>query len=99
MKKIITILLICSLLFLGGCETLPSAPETERNENSRFERIEIDETPYFNYYFYYWRDTYTNIIYIEYHRGNGNGSRGGFTPLLNSDGTPMLYEEFLEQIG
>lgn len=94
MKKITAILLICSLLFLGGCEALPSTSETERNENNRFEKIKIDEAPYPNYYFYYWRDTYTNIIYIEYNRGSGKG----FTPLLNSDGTPMLYEEFMEQI-
>ena len=98
MKKIIIILLICSLLFLSGCETLPSAPDTERNENSRFELIEIDEAPYFSHSFYYWRDTHTNIIYIEYLHGAGNGSYGGFTPLFNSDGTPMLYEEFMEQI-
>ena len=83
MKKIIVcILTLCLLLILVSCG---------KNENSRFEKVYCD-----NGYnqgvggIAYYRDTQTDVMYFNIWQG--------ISPLLNSDGTPMLYEEFMEQM-
>lgn len=83
MKKIIVcILTLCLLLILVSCG---------RDKDNRFEKIYSD-----NGYnqgiggIAYYRDTQTDVIYFNI--------GCGISPLFNSDRTPMLYEEFLEQI-
>jgi hypothetical protein len=82
-KIIICILTLCLLLVLVSCG---------RNKDNRFEKVYFDSG--YNQGMggiVYYRDTQTDVIYFNIGHG--------ISPLLNSDGTPMLYEEFLEQIG
>ena len=38
-------------------------------------------------------DTHTGVTYLVWKSGVGNNSKGGITPLLNADGTPVMSEE------
>lgn len=90
MKKIICVLLIAAMAVIGftGCTS-----DIEKIENSRFESL-----PYYEdmggYNILYFRDTITDIIYIM----NTDAYQGGICPLYNTDGTPMLYDEFIESL-
>lgn len=44
----------------------------------------------------FFRDTRTNIVYIQVCDYNGNATTAGFTPYLNSEGNPMTYDEWKE---
>lgn len=43
--------------------------------------------------FYYFRDVYTDVVYVFVYRSAGYGGGGSFTPLLNADGTPVLWSD------
>ena len=91
MKKIILGLCIGATLGLCGCSVPTNYnPQTVQKKFSTdyFEEIIIDM--YNNVTIL--RDKYTNVLYIEYHEGYA----GGLTVMLNTDGTPMLYNEWLE---
>lgn len=83
MKKIIVcILTLCLLFILVSCG---------KDENSRFEKVYGDSGHNQGMGgIAYYRDTQTDVIYFSIGQG--------ISPLFNSDGTPMLYEEFMEQI-
>ena len=97
MKKLIVFMMIVATLFIfAGCEVAQKRPENDTikmDNECRFEYLGIQEDPYFNDQFQYWRDTTTDVVYVFYRYGSGNGRCGGFTPLLNADGTPILWSE------
>ena len=89
-KLIIFILILCSLLFLVSCgkdkiqDSLPIL-------NDRFERIYTDAG--YNRGIggvAYYRDIQTDVIYTSF--------GGSLCPLLNSDGTPVLYNDIEKEI-
>lgn len=43
--------------------------------------------------FYYYRDIYTDVVYVFTFYSVAYGGGGSFTPLLKSDGTPCLWSE------
>lgn len=91
MKKIVLGLCIGATLGLCGC-SLPKDYSVQavqqKHSTDYFEEILIDT--YNNVTIL--RDKYTNVLYIKYH----SGYKGGLTVMLNTDGTPMLYNEWLE---
>lgn len=95
MKKIILGLCIGAITGLCGCTT---STTTNQNINLMHKQKELS-SEYFEeiltdlrHDITILRDKYTNILYIEYHQGYG----GGITIMMNADGTPMLYNEWLE---
>lgn len=79
MKKIV----ILSLMLLSvGCN--PIQDNTVSSQKSRF--IRIEDTASFCVYY----DKYTRVMYVCSAGGYNNGN---FTMLVNSDGSPLLYEE------
>lgn len=98
-KIIALILIIVTLFIFAGCETAQDKPKNEiikTNNDCRFEYLGIEENPYFDEQFQYWRDATTDVVYVFYRYGSGNGRCGGFTPLINADGTPILWSEIKE---
>lgn len=89
MKKNL-ILLIGTLLLvtaLTGCGSdLISSDVIIKNVHSKYIDMELVEE-YDGYDIY--RDTNTNVLYLVV----GGYSTSLITPILNSDGTPKLYEE------
>ena len=98
---IISVLLIAVLMIpLTGC-TLPvdtSAPDTVISPDTdiydiqwtdMFEKIGSDN------HFYVYRETTTDVMYMQYRERNGYGGCGGLTVMLNTDGTPLLYSEYV----
>lgn len=102
MKKLIALIMIITILFIFvGCEVAQEKPERDvikMDNECRFEYLGIEENPYFDEQFQYWRDTTTDVVYVFYRYGSGNGRCGGFTPLLNADGTPILWSEIQEEM-
>lgn len=95
-KIVALTLIIVSLFIFTGCSIVQNKPDndiTKINNECRFEYLGFEENPYFNEQFFYWRDTITDVVYVSYRRGAGNGSYGGFTPLLDADGTPILWND------
>lgn len=90
MKKIILGLCIGATLGLCGC-SVPTNYTTqyvlENPSTNYFETILRDMVNNVSIL----RDKYTNVLYIKYHAGY----KGGLTVMLNTDGTPMLYNEWL----
>ena len=85
-KKIfysIVIILILSIL-LSGCGT--PVEEVKASNSSMF--IKIEGSTASNWIVVYHRETK-----VMYSVSNGYNNAGVFTLLVNSDGTPMLYEE------
>ena len=95
--KIIAFMMIVATLFMfTSCDVLQDKPDNEvsiTNDDCRFEYLGVQERPYACEYFQYWRDTTTDVVYVFYRYGSGNGQCGGFTPLINADGTPVLWSE------
>lgn len=95
--KIIALIMIIAMLFICvGCEVAQDKPDNDivkMDNECRFEYLEIEEHPYFDECFQYWRDTTTDVVYVFYRYSSGNGRCGGFTPLINADGTPILWSE------
>ena len=91
MKKIINIIMIIlcifSIFYITGCNTMENTYNSENDvEVSMF--ITIQESNGYNYYdIVYHRDT--KVMYAV---SDGQHNRGVFTLLVNTDGTPMVYE-------
>jgi hypothetical protein len=90
MKKIICVLLIAAMATIGfaGC-----CANNEKVKIGRFESLSYYDNTCGREVRYF-RDTITDIIYIM----NVDSYQGGICPLYNTDGTPMLYDEFMESI-
>lgn len=92
MKKIIILIvgLLACLMVLVGCGPTPTQPESfvDKGE-SRF--IFVDEWYEYNHLgrCYVYADKVTGVMYLYIN----DGYKGGMTPLYNSDGTLMIYDE------
>lgn len=62
---------------------------TDIKENSQLQVVE--DYAGFTYY----RDVYTDVMYCKSRDGNGTG----LTAMLDADGTPLLYSEWIEMKG
>lgn len=82
MKKLI--LLAIPVLLLTGCRAEPIEKDT--NNYTYY----IQDSEYFDFYI----DKETCIEYIKY----VSAYKGGITPRLNADGTPMLNEKCLKEV-
>jgi hypothetical protein len=101
MKKLIVfIMIIAMLLIFVGCETTnTNTTSPEEIENTPSERMEYLFVEYVNgIEFSYYRDIYTDVVYIFTYEGRGYGGAGGFTPLLDTDGTPILWREIKSEV-
>ena len=90
MKKIICILLIAVMAVIGfvGCNCDASAVE-----DNRFEKLSYSDRMG-GYRISYYRDVKTDVIYMF----TSDMDCGGICPLYDTDGTPMLYDEFMESM-
>lgn len=83
-KRVIAILLAGTMLLgLFGCGQ-PVEDISNDDEASRF--VLVENGTYWNVYY----DKYTLVMYAC---STGSYNFGNFEPLLNPDGTPLLYEE------
>lgn len=91
MKKIITIILAVSLVMsLAACGTSASA-ESAKDDGVRFQCVEkcgVDSPVYDRIYIYV--DTQTGVLYV----GCMAANHSFMTVLVNSDGTPMIWEGY-----
>lgn len=104
MKKIAIILSIILLLSsLTGCAEYADAWQEGVDRAYAIQEQKAIESGYFELVFqdnddhlYILRDTLTDVLYMQYHDWAGYGAAGGLTVMLNADGTPLLYAEWLE---
>lgn len=98
MKKIITLIigLLACLMVLVGCGSAPTQPGTfvDKNE-SRFVLVDKWDDGNTIGYCYVYADKVTGVMYLYTTRLNpdGKGYRATMTPLYNTDGTLMIYDE------
>ena len=104
MKKfIITILFtIMNCFMLTACEEAPDRVEPVVNDTSRFQYIGQDTITqngggFAGDVIQYYVDNETSIVYVVMVNRAGNGTWAGLTPLLDSDGTYVTYEEFIAE--
>lgn len=96
-KTIALMLIIVSLFIFVGCDadgayTADSAEESIKTILSeRMEFLFVNRCPTAD--FYYYRDVYTDVVYVLAYRSSGYGGGGSFIPLLSTDGTPILWSE------
>ena len=61
------------------------------------ERVNVTDNTYEYYTYTYFRETNTDIMYVLCEQFvNRHLSTTGFTVMLNTDGTPLLYSEWVE---
>lgn len=89
MKK--TAIILLTITLLSGCgdklESIVSeAPESTKMD-SIFERHRLDD------YYSILVEKETGVCYLEYKEGRGYQGFYGITVMLNSDGTPKIWEE------
>ena len=96
------------LLTIGCCFMLTACGETSDriepvvNDTSRFQYIGQDAITQNGEgeagdLIQYYVDNETSIIYIVMLNRAGNGTWAGFTPLIDSDGTYVTYDEFIAE--
>ena len=90
MKKIIIIALIIAILAIlvvGACGCYETTPHNTIQFSDRF--IILKERTTGNTVYVAMYDKHTKVMYVYIKLSNS----GNLTVLVNSDGTPMLYEE------
>lgn len=97
MKKIITLIigLLACLMVLVGCGSAPTQPGTfvDKNE-SRFILVDKwEEGAIGNCYVYADKVTGVMYLYTTHMDSDAKGYRATMTPLYNTDGTLMIYDE------
>lgn len=104
MKKfIVSILLtICCCFMLTACNKKPVRVEPVVNDTSRFQYIGKDSITqngegWAGDEIQYYVDNETSIIYIVMLNRGGDGTWAGLTPLIDSDGTYVTYDEFIAE--
>ena len=105
MKKFIAsiLLTICCCFMLAACYEAPVRVEPVVNDTSRFQYIGKDTVTntgggwYVGEEIQYYVDNKTSIVYIVMFNDNGSGTWAGFTPLIDSDGTYVTYDEFIAE--
>lgn len=84
-KKVLTVFLIMALAFtFTGCSNVIGMGVMTKSPNTKIIDFEVVDS---NYYGAILVDKNTNVMYYWI-----TGNAGGITPILNSDGTPKLYE-------
>lgn len=82
MKKLFFSIVLSVCILLAGCSA-PQGTYTKRYENNPFVEIgRYIEEPLSPVIIYY--HTETKVMYVE--------AKGGFTVMLNADGTPMIWD-------
>lgn len=104
MKKFIASILIAiaSCCILTACDEVPDRVEPVVNDTSRFQYIGQDTITQNGEGFagdviQYYVDNETYIVYVVMVNRNGNATWAGFTPLIDSDGTYVTYDEFIAE--
>ena len=99
-KLIALALIIAAIMMFAGCDTSAVNSTTETSNKTNLETTMPKRMEYLFKdrchgvdYFYYYRDVYTDIVYVFAYRSDGYGGGGSFTSLLNADGTPVLWSE------
>lgn len=83
MKRKLAYILILSMLLLSGCKRVESVNDN-KEDTSMFVIIETAGT---------WEVVYHKETKVMYVVSCGGYNGGNFTVLVNSDGTPMLWED------
>ena len=99
MKKILIIFVGCLILasFIACDERTTTA--TEELELAASSRMVYISAEYCNgVQIRYYRDTYTDVVYVCTYEGHGYAGAGSFTPLVEADGTPLTYAEFMSAV-
>ncbi len=101
MKKFSTVILviIMSCFMLTACTEDPKRVTPVESDTSRFQYIGQDAISQNGNgeagdIIQYYLDNKTNIVYIVIVNRAGNGTWAGFTPLIDTDGTYVTYDEF-----
>ena len=101
MKKIITsLLLIMCCFMLAACADEPKRVTPVENDTARFQYIGQDtvnangNNEAAGEIVQYYVDNKTNIVYIVMMNRWGNATWAGFTPMVDTDGTYVTYDEF-----
>lgn len=109
MKKLFALMIsVIIIVSLMGCSDTPSNAQNTptagdttssivafpENRMERVGRSNDGSTTHF----YYYRDIYTDVVYVFAYYPVVYGGGGSLTPLLKSDGTPYLWSE-IEQGG
>lgn len=81
--KSVVLLILLSLLMVGCGEDIY---RDEKIPDTKSMFVEVEDT--IRFAVYYHRDTKVMYVVSKY----GSGSSGDFEPLINPDGTPMLWE-------
>lgn len=104
MKKFIASILIAiaSCFMLTACDDAPDRVEPIVNDTSRFQYIGQDSITQNGEGFagdviQYYVDNETYIVYVVMVNRNGNATLAGFTPLIDSDGTYVTYDDFIAE--
>ncbi len=84
MKKVVCVL-ICVILIISLCGCAVSIEETKESADKNTMFVRLGGTS--EYYIVYHRDT--KVMYAV---SDGSYNRGVFTLLVDSDGSPLLYE-------
>lgn len=80
--KSVVLLILLSLLVVGCTNDVY---RDEKNTDTKSMFVEVENTMRFTVYYH--RDT--KVMYVQSKYGSGSGD---FEPLINPDGTPMLWE-------
>ena len=104
MKKFIAsiLLTIVCCFMLTACDEVQYRVEPIVNDTSRFQYIGQDSITQNGNgetgdIIQYYLDNKTQIIYIVIVNRAGNGTWAGLTPLIDSDGTYVTYDEFIAE--
>ena len=104
MKKFIaSILLTIGCCFmLSACDEVPDRVKPVVNDTARFQYIGQDSITQNGNgeagdVIQYYVDNETKIVYMVMLNRAGNGTWAGLTPLIDSDGTYVTYDEFIEE--
>lgn len=91
MSKIIKCILGCMLVFMvGGCSNVDEDATSNFEDTDIFKTVSIDFGGDENYTVVYHIET--KVMYVIVTSVGSSGRGAGITPLLNPDGTPMLYQ-------
>ena len=102
------VLCVGMLVGLCGCSSpLPVDTSTNGvafNKDNAFEkvaafkeRVNVTDNTYEYYTYTYFRETNTDIMYVLCEKPTSRYlNTTGFTVMLNTDGTPLLYSEWVE---
>lgn len=91
MGKIVKHLFFCMLftITLSGCRNVGKDDVSNFKDTDIFKTVSKDFGGHENYTIVYHKETKVMYVIVTSYASDGRGA--GITPLLNSDGTPMLY--------